>query len=278
MGRVHNDDTNGKKERTMTYGFEPRSLVGKAVVISGGTTGIGRATACRLVAAGANVLVFGRHETELQEALQDIRNAASGTAQGTAQGGTAQVHGLTADARNPEDIERVFQMADSQLGGVDILVNNAALGGQSVVDTDLSEIQKIVETNVLGYMHCAKQAIERMTARGEGHIVNIGSMSDTVRESGSDVYVATKSAINGFSEALRKQVNASGVKVSLIEPGLVGTDMTAEKTPPQEQPEKIEQMKMLRAEDIAECVHYTLIQPRRCDIVQVQIRPHRQEI
>jgi NADP-dependent 3-hydroxy acid dehydrogenase YdfG len=127
-------------------------------------------------------------------------------------------------------------------------------------------------------MYCCKQAIERMKAKGEGHIVNIGSMSDTVREEGSDVYVATKSAINGFSEALRKQINEQGIKVSLIEPGLVGTDMTVEQVPAEEQEEKIEKMEMLRAEDIAECVHYTLIQPKRCDVVQVQIRPHKQPI
>jgi NADP-dependent 3-hydroxy acid dehydrogenase YdfG len=253
----------------MTYAFEPRSLAGKSVVITGGTTGIGRTTACRLAADGANILIFGRHEQELQDALKDIQSAANST---------AKVHGLTADASKPEDVDRVFQEADSKLGGVDVLVNNAALGGESVLDTDYSEIQNIVETNVLGYMNCAKQAIERMKAKGEGHIVNIGSMSDTVRESGSDVYVATKAAINGFSEALRKQVNEQGIKVSLIEPGLVGTDMTAENTPPEEQPEKIEKMEMLRTEDIAECVHYTLIQPKRCDVVHVQIRPHKQAI
>jgi NADP-dependent 3-hydroxy acid dehydrogenase YdfG len=253
----------------MTYAYEPRSLAGKSVVITGGTTGIGRTTACRLAADGAHVLVFGRHEQELQDALKDIQSAANGK---------GKVHGMTADASKPEDVDRVFQEADSRLGGVDVLVNNAALAGHSVLDTEVSEIQNIVQTNLLGYMYCCKQAIERMKAKGEGHIVNIGSMSDTVREEGSDVYVATKSAINGFSEALRKQINEQGIKVSLIEPGLVGTDMTVEQVPAEEQEEKIEKMEMLRAEDIAECVHYTLIQPKRCDVVQVQIRPHKQPI
>lgn len=254
----------------MTYAYEPRSLAGKSIVVTGGTTGIGRSTAQRLVADGANVLIFGRHEQELQDALKDIQSAANGS--------NGKVHGLTADTSKPEDIDRIFQEADQKLGGVDILVNNAALAAHSVLDMKFNEIQYVVETNLLGYMNCCKQAIERMKAKGEGHIVNVGSMSDTVREKGSDVYVATKSAINGFSEALRKQVNEQGIKVSLIEPGLVGTDMTTEQVPADQQTEKIEKMEMLRAEDIAECVHYTLIQPKRCDVVQVQIRPHMQPI
>jgi len=254
----------------MTYAYEPRSLAGKSIVVTGGTTGIGRSTAQRLVADGANVLIFGRHEQELQDALKDIQSAANGS--------NGKVHGMTADTSKPEDVDRVFQEADQKLGGVDILVNNAALAAHSILDTEFDEIQYVVQTNLLGYMNCCKHAIERMKAKGEGHIVNVGSMSDTVREKGSDVYVATKSAINGFSETLRKEVNEQGIKVSLIEPGLVGTDMTTEQVPAEEQAEKIEKMEMLKAEDIAECVHYTLIQPKRCDVVQVQIRPHKQPI
>lgn len=88
----------------MPYTFESQSLSGKAIIVTGGTTGIGRATALRLVAAGANVLIFGRNEKELTEALADIRAAGDG-----------QVHGLTADTSKPEDVKRVFQEADRLL-------------------------------------------------------------------------------------------------------------------------------------------------------------------
>ncbi|GAB4465097.1 MAG: SDR family oxidoreductase [Armatimonadaceae bacterium] len=246
---------------------EQRSLDGKSVVITGGTTGIGRATALRLLGAGAKVLVFGRHEQELQDALRDLEAVNGGS-----------VVGITADTSKPEDVERIFQTADEKLGGVDILINNAALGAQGIVDMEFSEIQYIVETNLLGYMNCAKQAIERMQQKGEGHVVNVGSMSALTKESGSDVYVATKSGIHGFSESLRKQVNEHGIKITLIEPGLVGTDMTTDQVTPEEQSGKIAEEKMLKAEDIAECIYFTLIQPRRCDIVLVQIRPHGQAI
>ena len=253
----------------MSYAFEPQTLAGRSIVVTGGTTGIGRATALRLAADGANVLIYGRHEQELQDALKDIEAAA-------ANGGSVQ--GITADQSKPEDVERVFTEADRRLGGVDILVNNAALAAKSVMDMEVDEIREVVNTNLLGYLLCCKQAIRRMAEKGGGHIVNVGSMSATVREAGSDVYVATKSGIEGFSEALRKQANEKGVKISLIEPGLVGTEMTVDQVPKEQQPEKEEQGEMLKAEDIAECVRYTLIQPQRCDIVQVQIRPHKQPI
>ncbi|MBV9852551.1 MAG: SDR family oxidoreductase [Armatimonadetes bacterium] len=250
----------------MAYDYQPQSLAGKSVVITGGTTGIGRSTAQRLLADGANVLIFGREEKALQEALQDL------------QSGGGQVHGLTADQSKPQDVDRVFQEADAKLGGVDILINNAALAAQSILDSDYSEWQYVVQTNLLGYMACCRQAIDRMKRKGAGHIVNVGSMSAKGREAGSDVYVATKSGIEGFADALSKQVSEQGIKVTTIEPGLVGTDMTASNTPPEEQPQKEREGEMLTAEDIAECIRYALIQPARCAIALVQIRPQKQAI
>jgi NADP-dependent 3-hydroxy acid dehydrogenase YdfG len=115
-----------------------------------------------------------------------------------------------------------------------------------------------------------------MKSRKQGHIIHVGSMSADVREKNSSVYVATKSAVQGFTEALRKEVNEMGIKVSLIEPGSVGTDMQEET--PQEQRQKQARGEMLTAEDIARCVEYCLVQPARCDVVVVQIRPHKQPI
>jgi NADP-dependent 3-hydroxy acid dehydrogenase YdfG len=105
-----------------------------------------------------------------------------------------------------------------------------------------------------------------------GHIVNIGSMSANEREKRSLLYVATKSAITGFSEALRKEVNPLGIKVTLIELGAVGTDMQSEYSPA-EQRQRIEEMKMLHAEDIAACVLYTITQPKRCDVITLRSAP-----
>lgn len=247
--------------------YEPIDISGKAVLITGGTTGIGRATALLLVASGARVMIFGRHEQELEETMENCRQ----------ENEEGEIHGLIADSSRKEDIERVFETVDRQLGGLDILINNAALAYNSVLDGNYDDWQYIVNTNLLGYMACAQQAVQRMKDAGGGHIVNIGSMSADVREKNSSVYVATKAGIQGFSEALRKEVNPLGIKVTLIEPGAVGTDMQAA-TPPDEQRRKQEKQEMLKAEDIAACVLYTISQPARCDVVSVQIRPHLQMI
>lgn len=246
------------------FDYQMQSVAEKSVLITGGTTGIGRATAILLAAQGARVMIFGRHEQELEEALKDIQAA----------GG--KVKGLTADAANPEDIQRVFREFDRQMGSLDILINNAALGYNSIMEGNYQEWQYILQTNLLGYMAMTHEAIERMKTSGGGHLVNIGSMSADVREKDSSVYVATKAGIQGFSEALRKEVNPLGIKVTLIEPGAVGTDMQPQS--PAEQRRLIEKMEMLRAEDIAASILYTVTQPKRCDVVMLQIRPHLQGI
>ncbi|HEX5322461.1 MAG TPA: SDR family oxidoreductase [Capsulimonadaceae bacterium] len=253
----------------MSQNKDSQSVAGKAVVLTGGTTGIGRATARLLASEGAKVLIYGREEQPLHDAIEEIKPAAQN-------GG--QIVGLTADQSKPEDVQRVFQEADRQLGGVDILVNNAAISAESILDSDYAEWEYVMKTNVLGYMNCCRQALDRMTARGNGHIVNVGSLSAKARSAGSDVYTATKSAIEGFSDSLAKQVNEQGIRVTVIEPGLVGTDMTASKTPAEKQPQKEQEQQMLTAEDLAQCVLYTLSQPARCDVSLVQIRPTKQAI
>lgn len=246
-----------------------QSVAGKSVVVTGGTTGIGRATAKLLASEGAKVLIYGREEQPLQDALNEIKQSAQDQ---------AEIVGLTADQSKPEDVQRVFQEADQKLGGVDILVNNAALSAQSILDSDYTEWEYVLKTNVLGYMNCCREAVNRMKSNGGGHIVNVGSMSAKARDKGSDVYTATKSAIEGFSDSLAKQVNEQGIRVTVIEPGLVGTDMTTRKVPAEQQPQKEQEEQMLTAEDLAQCVLYTLSQPARCDISLVQIRPTKQTI
>ena len=240
-----------------------QTLAGKRVLLTGGTTGIGRAIAIMLASQGSKVFTFGRHEPELADALRDI--CAVGEANGT-----------TADTSQSQDVKRVFQQATEWLGGLDILINNAALGGGGLADTDDAEWRQMVETNLIGYMAMAKEALTHFQEQKKGHLLMIGSMSADVREKGSSVYVATKSAIQGLAEALRKEVNARGIKVSLIEPGAVGSDM--QPTTPRQERKHQEKGEMLKAEDIAECVRYVLTQPPRCDVVVVQIRPHLQEI
>lgn len=275
---MHNDVTNavGSVVSTLDAGhrraprnYSPENIEGKAVIISGGTTGIGRATARLLAERGARVLIFGRDQKDLDEALQDLRQY-------------GEVHGVQADQAHPQDVREIFQAADEHLGGVDILVNNAAIAAGTVLEADLEDVEYGLNSNVLGYICCAREALRRMQAKPDveggfkGHIINVGSLSAETREEENDVYVATKAAVQAFSESLRKSVNKLGIKVSLIEPGRVESHMTD--NTPEEAAAKQHRGELLQAEDIAEAVHYILTQPARCDVIEVQIRPHMQAI
>lgn len=242
-----------------------QSIAGKSILITGGTTGIGRATAILLASQGANVITMGTNKQHLDDALKDIKKNATGT-----------VHGFVADLSTEEGIQKVFNEVDLHFGSLDILVNNAALPFGSVTEGNYSEWKRILDTNLLAYLACTNEALTRMKKKRSGHIVNIGSMSADVREETGSVYVATKSAIQGFSESLRKQVNPYGIKLSLIEPGAVDTDMQEESTA--QKKENVQNLEMLTADDIAAAVMYCLTQPLRCDVVELKIRPHLQLI
>lgn len=242
------------------------SLEGKKVLITGGTTGIGREIARMLAAEGAGVLIFGRDESAMNEALEDIRASASGS----------DPVGFTADVATEEGIKKIFSEVDAN-GGIDVLINNAALGYQGIMEGKYEDWQYILNVNMLGYLACTHEAAKRMeSAGGKGQIIFIGSMSADTRDAKSSVYVATKSGIQGFAEAARKELNPKGIRISLIEPGAVDTDM--QEQPAEEKLKKIEAQEMLMAEDIAEAVLFVITRPERCDVVDMKIRPHKQLI
>ncbi|WP_343615979.1 SDR family oxidoreductase [Flavobacterium sp.] len=243
-----------------------QNIAQKRIIVTGGTTGIGKAIADLLVSLGGRVLIFGRNENDLNNAMHDIKSKSS----------SGEIYGISADVTNKEDIRMIWERADHLFGGVDILINNAALGAESITDGNYDEWKYILETNVLGYMAFAREAVDRMTIQKSGHIINIGSMSAESKEKRSPIYVATKTATRGFSTSLRKGINALGIKVTLIEPGAVTSDM--QQDPKEVQKEKIKKMEMLKAEDIAMSVAFCLSQHKRCDIVSMQVRPHLQMI
>ncbi|SEM58867.1 NADP-dependent 3-hydroxy acid dehydrogenase YdfG [Chitinophaga rupis] len=242
------------------------AVTGRTVVVTGGTTGIGRATAILLARQGADVLIAGQDPQHLTDTLN---SAGQEELKGS-------LTGIVTDLSGEEGINKLFNEADNHFKKLDVLVNCAALAYQGIADGSYADWQKVVNTNLLAYMACTRQAIDRMRPNKEGHIINIGSMSADVREKNSSVYVATKAAIQGFSESVRKEINEMGIKVTLIEPGAVGTDMQPVSVPDQQQKE--EDLEMLKAEDIAAAVLYTIMQPKRCDVVDIKIRPHLQII
>ena len=242
------------------------TLQGKTALITGGTTGIGRSALLLLASKGMKILFFGTDENHLNDTMNDVKK----------RGLEDNVMGVIADVSTKENVTSVFQQADKFLGKLDFLINNAALSAESLLDTSYEDMAYVVNVNVLGYLACAQEAAKRMKDKGGGHIINVGSMSAVTKGPESTVYVATKSGIQGVSESMRKELNPMGIKVTLLEPGAVGTDM--QPSSPEEQREKEEKLEMLTAEDIAESIVYILSQPKRCDVVELKIRPHKQFI
>jgi len=249
------------------FKYTPETVAGKGVIVTGGTTGLGRAIALLLVSRGAKVLIFGRHGEELADAVNDIKRVGGG-----------EIYGMVADVSRPADISAIFEKAEQSFGAVDILINNAGVAGSSVTDMDDAAWRGVIETNLMGVMACCKAAAQRMKARKSGFILNIGSMSAESRNEGSDVYVATKSGIRGFTDSLARQLNQDGIRVTLLEPGLVGSDMTVEKVPKSAQRATEHREKILRAEDIAVVVLHVLEMPERCSFSLLQVRPTQQAL
>src|SRR5436190_18686266 len=150
--------TQNRTEQAQTSApLSVESLANKAIVVSGGTAGIGRATARMLVGQGARVLIFGRKQKELDEALGFIHSPSA----------RGQVHGITGDQARYEDVQRIFREADQKLGGVDILVNNAAAAAGDIMK-DFDQVKYLIDVNLVGYMACCREAIQRMRKRGNG--------------------------------------------------------------------------------------------------------------
>lgn len=145
---------------------------GKRIVITGGTTGIGRAAAL-LLARDNDVLIAGRHEETIRDTMTDFERTGRGS---------GQLRGAVADIATEAGITNLFREADKQFGQLDILINNAGLPFDSILEGEYSDWEYLLRTNLLGVMACSRKAIDRMRTVGAGHIVNIGSMSADVRE------------------------------------------------------------------------------------------------
>jgi len=187
-------------------------LQGANIVITGASTGIGRATALLLASKGARVTVAARDEARLRELAAE-------------QSGITPVR---ADVTNDEDRAALIAAA----GDVDVLINNAGLGYHGLVETMPAEkVRGLVELNVLALIDLTQRVLPGMLARKHGHIVNVGSIAGYVGVPAEAVYSATKYAVQGFNDGLRRELRGRGINVSLIAPGPIKTEFIArEKT------------------------------------------------
>jgi NADP-dependent 3-hydroxy acid dehydrogenase YdfG len=246
-----------------------RPLDGRVALVTGASSGIGEATARALAGAGAAVAIGARRRDRL-DALA-----------GTLRDGGARVLQLDLDVTDEQSCRAAVARTREELGGLDVLVNNAGLmllG--TIVGADPEDWRRMLSTNVLGLMYMTHAAIDGMVEQGSGDVVNISSVAGRQARNGAGVYNASKWAVNAFSESLRQEVTARGVRISLVEPGAVATELTDHITQPEAKAaskKMVTGMRPLQSDDIARAILYVVSQPPHVAINEVLVRPTDQE-
>jgi NADP-dependent 3-hydroxy acid dehydrogenase YdfG len=250
------------------------SLDGTVALVTGASSGIGQASALALAARGAAVALAARRTDRLEELAASI----------TANGGTALT--ITADVTDREQAGQAVATAVEKLGRLDTVINNAGvmlLG--PIVDAPLEEWERMVDLNIKGLLYVAHAAIPHLLEAAESDprrvadLVNISSVAGRVPRNGSGVYNATKHAVGAFSESLRQEVTGRHLRVSLVEPGAVATELASHNRPEVQEvmKQRFGGIERMAAEDIAETVDFIVTRPRHVAVNEVLIRPTEQE-
>ena len=241
----------------------------QVAVVTGASSGIGAATAIALAREGYAVALAARREDRINQICEDISSG----------GGRALA--VPTDIGSEDEARALIEMAKSELGGVDVLVNNAGvmlLG--PVQGADVDEWRQMIDVNVLGLLYATHAAIPAMQERGGGHIVNLSSVAGRTARAGAAVYNLTKWGVGAFSEALRQEVLHSNIRVTIIEPGFVDTELQGHNTNPMVvegiKKERERLGDALQAEDIANAILYAVKQPKHVSINEVLVRPTQQ--
>jgi NADP-dependent 3-hydroxy acid dehydrogenase YdfG len=251
-----------------------RELNGTVALVTGASSGIGEATAMALAQRGAAVAVAARRKQRLDELAARITD------------GGGEVLAIEADVTSQERAEALVAQTVSGLGRLDTLVNNAGvmlLG--PAVGAPLEEWERMIDINVKGLLYCAHAALPHLLRAAEdsprrvADMINISSVAGRVARSGSGVYNLTKHGVGAFSESLRQEVARRHVRVSLVEPGAVATELSSHNRP--EIREQIQQrvgdVERMQAEDIADAIAYIVTRSWRVAINEMLIRPTEQE-
>jgi clavulanate-9-aldehyde reductase len=239
-------------------------LSSRVVAITGASSGIGEATALACARAGAAVALGARRTDRIEQlARQIIEN-----------GGRAIA--VPTDVGDEQQARAFIELAHAELGRLDVLVNNAGvmlLGPIENAPTD--EWRQMVDANIFGVLYCTHAALPLMRTQGSGHIVNVSSVAGRVARAGAGVYNLTKFGVGAFSESLRQEAVPLGVRVTLVEPGAVATELVGHN-----RPEVIEGLAQsfggvtpMDAEDIANAILYAIGQPQNVSVNEVLIRP-----
>jgi NADP-dependent 3-hydroxy acid dehydrogenase YdfG len=244
-------------------------LSGRVALVTGASSGIGEATARALANAGAKIALAARRKERLETLANDIRKSGN------------EVLVLAADLVQEQENRRIVAETEAHFGQLDILVNNAGVMHLAPIDeADSADWRRMLELNVLALMVSSQAALPGMRKRRSGHIVNISSTAGRISNANASGYAATKFGVVAFSEALRKEVYKDNIRVSVIEPGAVDTELR-EHIPHAATKQALDSwagaMRQLQGEDIANAVVYCVSQPDHVNVNEILIRPTDQE-
>jgi 3-oxoacyl-[acyl-carrier protein] reductase len=230
-------------------------LDGRVAIVTGGSRGIGFATAAALLGRGARVVIHGRSAEHLTAAT------------GRLQGGD-RVLAVQGDVAQEADAERLLTETVAKFGGLDILINNAGIGRFSnIADMSTEAWRSIFDTNLTGVFFTTRAAIPHLKRRGGGWIINVSSLAGSNPFAGAAAYCASKAGLNAFTEALMAEVRYDNIRVSTVAPGSVQTGFGGH--------EQAGTDWKLQADDVAEVITDLLAHPARSLPSRVELRPSR---
>jgi len=237
-----------------------QDLTGKVAVITGASSGIGEATARLLVSEGVRVVLVARRHERIAALVEDLGDAAVA---------------LTADVGDAAAVAAVFAEVEQRFGGLDLLFNNAGLGVNARFEaSDPADWKRMIDVNLYGVLHCTQAAIPLMRGRAGAMISSVSSVGGRYGTESWSVYSATKFAVVGFHDALRKELGGEGIRVSVIEPGAVWTEFGQNVS--EAMRERRESLDALTSEDVAQALVYAFAQPPRVLVEEILIRPVKQ--
>jgi len=246
-----------------------KRLDGRIALVTGASSGIGEATALALAEAGAKVAIAARRKDRLQ-ALAD-RLAPLG----------AEPLVLDADLLDEHVAQKIVADTEAHFGRLDILVNNAGVMYlEPVAEADLGRWRRMLELNVLSLIASTQAALAGMKARRDGHIVNVSSTAGRIANPNAAAYSATKFGVVAFSEALRREVYADNIRVSIIEPGIVQTELRDHIGHAATQASLnawANNMRQLQPEDVADAIVFCVSRPPHVNVNEILMRPTDQE-
>jgi NADP-dependent 3-hydroxy acid dehydrogenase YdfG len=246
-----------------------KRLDGRIALVTGASSGIGEATAIALAQAGARVAIAARRVDRLQALAERLRSLG------------AEPLVLEADLLDEHVAQQIVRDTESHFGQLDILVNNAGVMYlEPVAEADLGRWRRMLELNVLSLIASTQAALAGMKSRRDGHIVNIASTAGRIANPNAAAYSATKFGVVAFSEALRREVYADNIRVSVIEPGVVQTELRDHIGHAATQASLnawANGMRQLQAEDVADAIVFCVTRPSHVNVNEILMRPTDQE-